>query len=74
MSTTIYRADDPTLGSVEYGAVYRIRAPRTGDPWNLYNVSGTCGVSSIDPLDIPVDGEETDFDSCALLYRFIWAY
>ena len=110
MSATIYRTEDPALETVEFGAVYRIRAPRTGEPWNLHKVSDDCGVSSIEPLDVPdgwddayeyamadtriwprltrlamdaylahailevaivpVDDEETDADSRALLYRF----
>ena len=114
MSTTIYRTEDPTLETVESGAVYRIRAPRTGMPWNLYKVSDDCGVSFIEPLGVPdgwddsyefavddrrirlritrlatdaflvnanleiavvpVDDEEVDADSYALLYRFIRPY
>lgn len=114
MSTTIYRTEDPALETVEFGAIYRIRAPRTGEPWNLYKVSSECGVSSIEPLDIPdgwddsyeyamvdtriwphltrlamdaylahailevafvpVDDEEADADSRALLYRLTWPY
>lgn len=114
MSTTIYRNEDPTLETVEFGAVYRIRAPRTGEPWNLYRVADDCGVNSIEPLDVPdgwddayeypmgykgiwsrlarlamdaylahailevaivpVDDEETDAGSYALLYRFSWPY
>lgn len=102
------------LETIEYGAVYRIRAPRTGEPWTLYKVSDDCGVSSIEPLDVPdcwddsyeyvmadegilprltrlaveaylahaileaafvpVDDEEADADSRALLYRFSWPY
>lgn len=27
MSTNIYRAEDPTLKTVEFGAIYRIHAP-----------------------------------------------
>lgn len=113
MSAIIYRNEDPTLDTIEFGAVYRIRAPRTGEPWNLYKVSDDCGVDSIDPLGIPDDwddsyeypmgyariwsrlarlamdaylahatlevalvpvvDEETDTDSYALLYRFVWA-
>lgn len=53
MSTTIYRTEDPTLDTVELGAFYRIRVPRTGEPWALYKVSDDCGVDSIEPLDIP---------------------
>lgn len=61
MSTTIYRDDDPSLETVEYGAVYRIRAPRTGEPWKLYSVSATCGVSSIEPLVVP-DGWDDAYE------------
>lgn len=114
MSDTVYRTEDPALATIEFGAVYRIRAPRTGEPWNLYKVADDCGVSSIEPLDVPdgwddayeyaaadtrtwpritrlamdaylahailevafvpVDDEETDADSYALLYRFVWPY
>lgn len=112
--TAIYRTEDATLETVEFGTVYRARAPRTGEPWALYEVAGDSGVSSIEPLDVPdgwddayeyatgdtrawsritrlamdaylahailevafvlVDDEETDADSYALLYRFIWPY
>ena len=114
MSTTIYRTEDPALETVEYGAIYRTRAPRTGEPWNLYRVADDCGVSSIEPLDVPdgwddayeyaagdmrtwpritrlamdaylahailevafvpVDDEDAEDDSYALLYRFVWPY
>lgn len=112
--TAIYRSEDPTLETVEFGAVYWIRAPRTGEPWTLYKVSDDCGTAAIDPLDVPdgwddayeypvgykriwsrlarlamdahlahatlevalvpVVDEETNIDSYALLYRFIWDY
>ena len=114
MSTTIYRTEDPTLETVEFGAVYRIRAPRTGEPWTLYEVSDDFDVSSTEPLDVPdgwddsyeyamadrriwsrltrlamdaylahavlevaivpVEDEEANGDSRALLYRFSWSY
>lgn len=114
MSTTIHRTEDPTLETIEPGAIYRVHAPRTGDPWTLYKVSYDCGVDSIEPLEvpdgwddayeyatgdtriwsrlariamdaylanavlevalIPVDDEEADADSRALLYRFDWPY
>lgn len=61
MSTTIYRTEDPTLETVEFGAVYRIHAPRTGEPWNLYKVSDDCGVSSVEPLDVP-DGWDDAYE------------
>ena len=114
MGTTIYRSEDPALETIEFGAVHRIRAPRTGDPWNLYKTADDCGVSSIEPLEfpdgwddsyeyamgderiwprltrlamdaylahavlevaiVPVDDEEADAASCALLHRFTWPY
>ena len=61
MSTTIYRTEDPTLETVEFGAVYRIRAPHTGEPWTLYEVSDDCGVGFIEPLDIP-DGWDDSYE------------
>ena len=61
MSTTIYRTEDPALETVEFGAVYRIRAPRTGEPWNLYKVADNCGVNSIRPLDVP-DGWDDSYE------------
>lgn len=61
MNTTIYRTDDPALETVEFGAVYRIRAPRTGEPWNLYRVSDDSGVDSVEPLDVP-DGWDDSYE------------
>ena len=71
MSTTIYRTDDPTLETVEFGAVYRIRPPRTGDPWTLYETGDDCGISSIDPLSIP-DGWEDSYEY-PMGYARIWS-
>lgn len=59
MRLAIYRIEDPDLNTAEFGAVYRIRAPRTGDPWNLYKVSDDCGVDSIEPLDVPDGWDDT---------------
>nr|DAF26770.1 MAG TPA: hypothetical protein [Caudoviricetes sp.] len=113
-TTAIHRTEDPALESVEFGAVYRTHAPRTGEPWTLYKIADDCNVSSIEPLGVPdgwddayeyamtdtyiwphiarlardadlahadlevalvpVDDEETDADSYALLYRFAWPY
>lgn len=61
MSDTVYRTEDPALETIEFGAVYRIRAPRTGEPWNLYKVADDCGVSSIKPLDVP-DGWDDAYE------------
>lgn len=114
MNTAIYRTEDPALETVEFGAVYHVHAPHTGETWTLYKIADSCGVSSIGPLDvpdgwddsyeytmvdanvwsrivhlahdaflvnadleiaiIPVDSEEVDADSRALLYRFTWPY
>lgn len=114
MSTAIYRTEDPTLKTIEFGAVYSIHAPSTGEPWVLYKIGDECGADSVEPLEVPdgwddsyeyaigderiwprltrlamdaylahailevavvpVDDEEAATDSCALLYRFIWAY
>lgn len=71
MSTTIYRNEDPALKTVEYGAVYRIRAPRTGEPWTLHKVADECGVSSIEPLDIP-DGWDDSYEY-AMVDKRIWS-
>lgn len=61
MSAAIYRTEDPALETVEFGAVYQIHAPRTGDPWTLYKVSDDCGVDSIEPLEVP-DGWDDSYE------------
>ena len=71
MSTTIYRTEDPTLETVDLGAVYRVHAPRTGEPWTLYKVSDDCGVSSTDPLDVP-DGWDDSYEY-PMGYAHIWS-
>lgn len=71
MSTTIYCTEDRTLETIEFGAVYRIRAPRTGEPWNLYRTGDDCGVSSIDPLDVP-DGWDDSYEY-PMGYKDIWS-
>lgn len=53
MRTVIYRTEDPTLETIEFGAVYRIRAPRTCEPWTIYKVADDCGIGSIEPLEVP---------------------
>ena len=53
MNTAIYRTEDPTLETVEFGALYQICAPNTVDPWILRKPSDDCGVSSIEPLEVP---------------------
>lgn len=71
MSITIYRTEDPTLETVEFGAVYRIRAPRTGEPWTLYKVSDSCGVDSVGPMDIP-DGWDDTYEY-PMGYARVWS-
>lgn len=61
MSTAIYLDLDPTLESVEFGAVYHVHAPRTGEPWNLYKTADDCGVDSIEPLEVP-DGWDDAYE------------
>lgn len=71
MSTTIHRTEDPTLETIEFGAVYRIRAPRTGEPWTLYKVSNDCGADSVDPLDVPEGWD--DVYEYPMGYKRIWS-
>ena len=52
-TTAIYRTADPTLESAEFGTVYHVKAPRAGDPWVLYNAYDDCGVSFVEPLEVP---------------------
>lgn len=72
MTTTIYRSEDPTLATVEFGAIYLVLTPRTGDPWALYRVSSDdCGVDSVDPLDVPEHWD--DAYEYPMGYRGIWS-
>lgn len=61
MSTAIYRAEDPALETAEFGVVYRVHVPRTGEPWALYKAADDCGVDSIEPLDVP-DGWDDAYE------------
>lgn len=71
MSTTIYRTEDPALETVEFGAVYRIRAPHTGEPWALYKVADDCGVDAIESLGVP-DGWDDSYEY-AMVDTRIWS-
>lgn len=71
MSTAIYRTEDPALETVEFGAVYQIRSPRTGEPWALYKVSDDCDVDSVGPLDIP-DGWDDSYEY-PMGYARVWS-
>ena len=71
MNTTIHRSEDPTLETIEYGAIYRIHAPRTGEPWTLYATGDDCGVDSIEPLDVP-DGWDDAYEY-AMADADIWS-
>lgn len=61
MSTTIHRTEDPALETAELGAIYRVHAPRTGEPWTLYQTGDDCGVDSVEPLNIP-DGWDDAYE------------
>lgn len=69
-TTTIHRAEDPALETVEFGAIYRVHVPRTGAPWTLYKVDDDCGVDSIEPLDVP-DGWDDAYEY-AMADTYIW--
>lgn len=61
MSPAIHRTEDPTLETVEFGAVYHVHAPRTGEPRTLHKITDDCGASPIDPLDVP-DGWDDAYE------------
>ena len=71
MSGNIYRNEDPTLETVEFGAVYRIHTPRTSEPWTLHRVPVYCGVDFIGPLEIP-DGWDDSYEY-PMGYAHIWS-
>lgn len=71
MSTTIHRTDDPALVTVEFGIIYRVHAPRTGDPWTLYTTGDDCNVSSVEPLEVP-DGWDDSYEY-AMADTSIWS-
>lgn len=71
MSTTIYRSEDPTLETVKFGTVYRIRAPRTGEPWTLYSVSDDCDIDAVGPLGVP-DGWDDSYEY-PMGYARVWS-
>lgn len=70
MSTATYRTEDPTLETIEFGAVYSTHTPRTGEPWALYKIADDCSVSSIEPLDVP-DGWDDAYEY-AMADENIW--
>lgn len=71
MSNTIHRSEDPALATIDFGAVYRIHAPRTGEPWTLYKVSDDCGLDYVDSLDVP-DGWDDSYEY-PMGYARIWS-
>lgn len=71
MSNTIHRTDDPALETIELGAIYRVHAPRTGEPWTLYTTGDDCGVDSIAPLEVP-DGWDDSYEY-AMVDENIWS-
>lgn len=70
MNTTIHRTEDPTLETVEFGTIYRVHAPRTGEPRTLYATGDDCGVDPIGPLEVP-DGWD-DVYEYAMTDTRIW--
>ena len=72
MRMAIHRIEDPALKTIELGAVYSTHAPRTGEPWVLYKVADECGVSSIEPLEVP-DGWDDSYEY-AMDDTDIWPY
>lgn len=71
MNTTIHRTEDPALETVELGVIYRVHAPRTGDPWTLYPTGDDCNVDSIEPLEVP-DGWDDSYEY-PMGYKGIWS-
>jgi hypothetical protein len=71
MNTTIHRTEDPALETAELGVIYRVHAPRTGEPWTLYTTGDDCGIESIEPLEVP-DGWEDAYEY-SMGYRGAWS-
>ena len=53
MRNAIHRTEDPTLETIEFGAVYHTQPPYTSKGWTLYKIANNCGIDSIEPLDVP---------------------
>lgn len=70
MNTNIHHREDPALETVEFGVIYRVHAPRTGEPWTLYKTGDDCGVDSIEPLEVP-DGWDDAYEY-AMVDERIW--
>lgn len=58
MRLAIHRIEDPGLKTIEFGAVYSIHAPSTGEPWVLYKIADECGIDFLEPLDIPAGWDD----------------
>ena len=58
MRPAIYRAEDPSLRTVEFGAVYSTHAPSTGESLVLHKIADDCGAGSIEPLEVPADWDD----------------
>jgi hypothetical protein len=58
MRLAIHRIEDPDLKTIEFGAVYSIHAPSTGEPWVLYKIADECGIDFLEPLDIPTGWDD----------------
>jgi hypothetical protein len=71
MSATIHRTEDPTLETAELSTIYRVHAPRTGEPWTLYATGDDCNVDSIEPLEVP-DGWDDAYEY-PTGYKGVWS-
>lgn len=70
MRLAIHRIEDPDLKTIELGAIYHTHAPSSGEPWVLYKIGDSCGVDSIEPLDVP-DGWDDAYEY-AVVGEPIW--
>lgn len=70
MSVAIYRTEDPALETAEFGAVYSTHTPSSGEQWVLRKIADDCGVSSIEPLEVP-DGWDDSYEY-AMADEDIW--
>lgn len=49
------------IWDIKLGASYHVRVPSTGEHWALIKTSNDCGVSSVEPLEVP-DGWDDAYE------------
>lgn len=49
------------IWGVKLGASYHVRIPGTGEHWAIIRIANDCGVSSIEPLEVP-DGWDDAYE------------